>query len=322
MTENDLMPARMQPRNTTLVLMLLVILGGLFVFLHKGQQVSRQAETAVVTQGDQSARLRQVDPALVKWREVKRLPIEAQATCLAVAPNGDVYVGAAQALSIARTGEAAPTAVPLAFAPLSVAVGQDVYVAAQTAVYVRQGEEWRTVTPDLGTRAYVSAVVPAQDGLWIANSGNRQVLHLDKAGKILGTIGKGQLTTPSAHLKIAVKPDGDLLINNPGKLRVDTYSPTGALKNSFGKAGVDISGFCGCCNPIDVALLPDGKIVTAEKGLPRVKVYGADGTLESVVAAPKDLSAQCQPQIAVNKQGQILVLDPPARLVRVFERKP
>ncbi|MGE5531208.1 MAG: hypothetical protein ACM3VW_03690, partial [Bacteroidota bacterium] len=65
---------------------------------------------------------------------------------------------------------------------------------------------------------------------------------------------------------------------------------------------------------------PDGRVVTAEKGLPRVKVYKADGTLDSVVVGPEGLSPRCVPQIAVTPQGDILVLDPPARAVRVFER--
>ena len=180
----------------------------------------------------------------------------------------------------------------------------------------------RMLTPNLGPRAYITSIAPAKDGLWIADSGNRQVLHLGKSSKVTRTIGKGQLIVPSPHLKVLIKPDGDLLVNNPGKLRVDTYSTAGVLKNSFGKASVGIDGFCGCCNPIDIALLADGKIVTAEKGLPRVKVYNPDGTLESVVATPQQLSPRCQPQIAVNGQGQILVLDAPARLVRVFERIP
>lgn len=315
MNESDLMPARNQPRIVWLVLALLVVAGGLFVFLYKGRHVSRQADRALALQRRQAARLRQVDPALVKWREVRQIPVGFLPTCLGVDASGRVHVAGGRALALLGGQQ---FALPFAATCMS---HEARYIGTTDAVYVGTDGQWRALTPPLGPRAYLTAVAPAKDGLWAADSGNRQVLHLDKAGQIIGTVGKGQLIVPSPHLKVVLKPDGDLLINNPGKLRVDTYSPAGVLKSSFGKASVGIDGFCGCCNPIDIALLPDGKIVTAEKGLPRVKVYNADGTLESVVCAPSDLSPSSQPQIAVNKQGQVLVLDPPARLVRVFERE-
>ena len=60
--------------------------------------------------------------------------------------------------------------------------------------------------------------------------------------------------------------------------------PNGDLEFFWGKPSAAIEGFCGCCNPIGLALLPDGRYVTCEKGLPRVKVYSAEGVFESVVA--------------------------------------
>jgi sugar lactone lactonase YvrE len=91
------------------------------------------------------------------------------------------------------------------------------------------------------------------------------------------------------------------------------------LKGSWGRYGNEIDAFCGCCNPADLAVLPDGRVVTAEKGLPRVKVYRRDGTLESVVAAPEQLSPQPPAlDVAVDAAGQVYVLDPPARVVKVY----
>ena len=63
MTEKDLIPMRSQPRIVLLILALLIAAGGLFAFLHKGQQVSRQADKALATQTEQFDRLREVDPA-------------------------------------------------------------------------------------------------------------------------------------------------------------------------------------------------------------------------------------------------------------------
>jgi sugar lactone lactonase YvrE len=80
-----------------------------------------------------------------------------------------------------------------------------------------------------------------------------------------------------------------------------------------------IDGFCGCCNPTDIALLADGRVVTAEKGLPRVKVMNPDGTLSCVVAPPDGLSAGASgTDLAVGPDGRVYVLDPQVQLVRIF----
>ncbi len=91
-------------------------------------------------------------------------------------------------------------------------------------------------------------------------------------------------------------------------------------------------GFCGCCNPVNFAVLPDGGFVTCEKGLPRVKIHDADGVFASVVAGPEGFAenwrvcilnalSNCQTgglDVAVDSMGRILVLDPVERVVRIF----
>jgi hypothetical protein len=91
-----------------------------------------------------------------------------------------------------------------------------------------------------------------------------------------------------------------------------------------------INGFCGCCNPIGFALLPDGKYATCEKGLPRVKVYSETGEFESVVAGVETFSENaraCGPSdctaggldVAVDSQGRIYILDIVTGDVRVIK---
>ena len=78
--------------------------------------------------------------------------------------------------------------------------------------------------------------------------------------------------------------------------------------------------FCGCCNPTDIALTGKGYVVTAEKGLPRVKVHSAEGELLSVVAPPTQLDrAAAGIDLAVDGQGRVIVLDPVEGVVRLYE---
>ncbi|MCK5001074.1 MAG: hypothetical protein KAS23_16135, partial [Anaerohalosphaera sp.] len=75
--------------------------------------------------------------------------------------------------------------------------------------------------------------------------------------------------------------------------------------------------------------------ITCEKGLDRVKVYGADEKFVGVVAGPEQLigkgnaavcqtPAQCQSggfDVAVDAAGKVYVLDTIKNVVRIFEAK-
>jgi hypothetical protein len=127
------------------------------------------------------------------------------------------------------------------------------------------------------------------------------------------------LIIPSPHLDVAWRDATHLYVNDPGRHRVELYEVGGKLIGWWGTPSTALAGFSGCCNPTDLALLPDGRIVTAEKGIPRVKVYTPDGHLAGLVAGPdrfQELDAGMD--LAADPEGRIFVLDPRARLVRVF----
>ena len=98
---------------------------------------------------------------------------------------------------------------------------------------------------------------------------------------------------------------------------------------------MSIEGFCGCCNPMNFAIMADGSFVTVEKGLTRVKVYDPQGKFVGVVASPElliglDNAYVCKTvedcrrgnfDVAVDSVGRILILDTGKNLVRIFVRK-
>lgn len=82
-----------------------------------------------------------------------------------------------------------------------------------------------------------------------------------------------------------------------------------------------IEGFCGCCNPTHIAIQEDGSFVTSEKGLARIKIYNRLGELASVVAGPDQfLEGTEGMDLSVNSKGQIFVLDPKQKTVRIFQK--
>ena len=181
----------------------------------------------------------------------------------------------------------------------------------------------------LGEQALVTSVAIGSNDVFVADFGSRLVWRFDGSGRLLGRIGEKDparnvagLILPSPCFDVAAGRDGTLWAANTGNLRVEHFGPDGAGLGSWGKAAMTLDGFCGCCNPSHLALTPGGKFVTSEKGLPRVKVYDRDGEFECVVAGPDQFARDAAGlDVAVDSDGRVLVLDPAAGAVRIFERK-
>ena len=168
------------------------------------------------------------------------------------------------------------------------------------------------------------------------------MLRYSADGELIGRIGAND---PDRHVSSFVIPSGyfDLVVDaseetvfvvNPGMGRVESYTFDGQLQSFWGSAGTDIAEFFGCCNPSHLARLPDGKFVTSEKGIPRVKIYSEYGEFESVVAGSGELGVPASAigdargeevprvfDVAVSSSGDVLVLDSRKQLVRVFRPK-
>jgi hypothetical protein len=78
-------------------------------------------------------------------------------------------------------------------------------------------------------------------------------------------------------LDFAVNDKNEILVANLGAFRVQSYDITGKELLVFGQRGKTIDDFHGCCNPVSVAYLSNGAIVTVEKDPTRIKVYSKNG---------------------------------------------
>ncbi|RPJ28186.1 MAG: hypothetical protein EHM35_13820 [Planctomycetaceae bacterium] len=237
----------------------------------------------------------------------RMIELSGEPRCLMVVENGNIYVGLADHVEVLN------------------AEGKSI-------------ASWDS----LGDEAVLTSIARHEDSVFVADAGHRVVLHYDTAGTLVGHVGEKDpdrdipgLVIPSPHFDVAVSRDGLLRVANPGRNRIETYTLDGNLEFWWGQRSVKIEGFCGCCNPVNFAILPDGAFVTSEKGLVRVKIYNSDGGFVGVVAGPAQLTdgslmkicetpEECQGpafDVVAGADGRIYVLDTTENIVRVFARK-
>jgi len=90
----------------------------------------------------------------------------------------------------------------------------------------------------------------------------------------------------------------------PGARRIEVYTATGESEAVWAKAGSDVGSFFWLLQSSSSGRLPDGRFVTSEKGIPRIKVYSREGDFDCVVAGAEQLGIR---QTAVGTH------DPPSR---------
>lgn len=275
--------------------------------------------------------LRAVDPKFVAYRETRRIETGmAEPRGIAIAPDGSlIVVGDRRARWFLPKG-AALTEFAVEGIPTAAAVAADgtlfLGMTDHLEVISREGKRL-AAGPILGERAHITALAAGSSDVWAANAAGRVVLRCDRQGQITGRIGEKHdpdypgLIIPSPHLDVALGAGETLLVTNPGLHRVETHAPDGRCLSYWGTAANTLDNFCGCCNPTNIARLPDGRVVTSEKGIPRVKVYSAEGKFLEVVAGPDAFAGYAMGlDLAAGPDGSIWVLDPPSKSVRLFTR--
>jgi hypothetical protein len=172
--------------------------------------------------------------------------------------------------------------------------------------------------------AHVTSIKLFRNEILVADGAAKFIRRYDERGKQLGLIGTqnktGGFMLPNRSLDIAVDHARAIVYaGDSGRHRVTSWSVDGAPAGSFGRFGMrNPEDFVGCCNPVNIAVTPDGNIVTAEKVAARLKVYEPGGKLLAVIG-PGHFDAACTfIRVAVDSKGRILAADPVRRHVLVF----
>jgi hypothetical protein len=286
------------------------------------------------------------DPALLHYQDVGRFMVaNPEPRRIAVGPKDHLYVATRRGVSMVDQEGGSLGEIPCDSPARCVAVAADgmIYIGLRDHVEVFNPKSERIASWEAPSKkAWLTGLAAGETDLFVADSAGRCVLRYDRGGKLLSRIGQKNkehnipgLIVPSPYLDVDLGRDGLLRVNNPGRHCVELYTRNGDLESSWGKPSAAIEGFCGCCNPVGLAVLPDGKCITCEKGLPRVKVYSAEGSFDCVVAGPESFVENGKPgsthdlsdgtmgglDAAADSAGRIYVLDLVIGSVRVMQRK-
>lgn len=281
-------------------------------------------------------KLTKINPALIQYEQTGEIPTGmSEVRALAVGPDDRIYVAGDRAIHVFDPGGGRRSEIALKDEPRCLAVGGSKH-AFPGRVYVGMGRYLQALnaegTPEtpwdnLGEKALLTSLAVAEQDVFAADAGNKIVWHYDTSGKLKGRIGARRdasktpgFVVPSPYFDLAITPDGLLRVVNPGLRRIEAYTFDGTMKRSWGRSAPALDGFFGCCNPVHLAVLADGRFVTAEKGIHRVKLYSPRGEFVCVVTGPEQLDVVAA-DLAVDSRDRVLILDPKARSVRILEHK-
>jgi hypothetical protein len=270
-----------------------------------------------------------VDESLISYREARQIEIETGEPKAFAWHNGNLYLLTESYLQVISPEgqELLKKNIQSNPGALTIAPDGTILVAYQNhlVAYSAEGEEIIRSQP-LEEESQFTSVAVSDKTIFVADGGKKEVVVFDRQLKQTGSF-KGEsgvsalhgFILPSLHFHMAINNNDELWVVNPGMHRIQNYADNGRLRGDWGTPAFTVEGFSGCCNPCYFAFMPDGRFVTSEKGMVRVKIHKESGELESVVAAPdKFPNSEMAPAVAVDNKNNVWLLDFDKRMLRLF----
>ena len=272
---------------------------------------------------------RKVDPALICYKEVRQIKVDMGETGGIATANGSIYLAAGNSVKTLSPDGKIVSEFPIEENPRNIAATDNQVVVGYEksfTAYSLKGEKlYQSGT--INDSTVVTSLAIWNGNIVVADMGKRRIwiYQQDKMVKeIEGVSGAKNLhgfVIPSPYFDVAVNSANELWTANTGMHTLQQYDENGNLVRSWEKISLQIEGFSGCCNPAHFTFLPVGRFVTSEKGMPRIKIYKSDGTLESVVAAPDKFNENGHAAEVATIGETVVALDYDKKMIRIFEKK-
>ena len=272
---------------------------------------------------------RKVDPALISYKEVRQIKVDMGETGGIATANGSIYLAAVNSVKTLSPEGKIISEFTVEENPHCIAADNGKVVLGygkSFTAYSLKGEKlYQSGT--INDSTVITSLAIWNSNIVVADMGKRRIwlFNQDKMVKeIEGVSGAKNLhgfVIPSPYFDVAVNSTNELWTANTGMHSLQQYDENGNLVRSWEKISLQIEGFSGCCNPAHFTFLPDGRFVTSEKGMPRIKIYKPDGTLESVVAPPDKFKEEGHAAEVATLGETVVALDYDRKMIRIFERK-
>lgn len=316
---------------TAFLLFLVLVIAAILVFDKKTERSDVSSYLTTNPFEKDVAVYEDVPDSLISHEETKQIRVKASTPIAIDYMDGHLYLLADDYLQIIRPNGSEVKKVILGEGTtcLSVLNDKQVVVGFKDHLVLLDAELSEIAHSTNVEKALFSAVCSNGNLIFAADAGQKQVLVYDFALNPTGLFkGESGVTDqhgfiiPSSHFDLAVNQDQELWVVNPGMHALQNYSDKGKLRGFWNKTSFEINGFSGCCNPFHIAFLPDGGLVTSEKGLVRIKIHEPSGLLRSVVAAPLSFKGEKKaPDVAVDENGTVYALDYERNMIRFFTPK-
>lgn len=309
------------------------------------QRLLNKNSDEIITSKNDLESFSQIDPSLIKYKEVKKISTGLKIPrAITVGEDDQIYIALDECIQVLSKEGYIIAETKLNVSPrcLTISEDNDIYLGMQDHIEIYNSNgKLKSIWKPYEKDAVFTSVVVHKDNVFVADAGNRIILNYDRKGNLRSQIGKKNdnrnipgFKVPSPYFDLKISPEGLLIVTNPGRHRIEAYNLKGDFEYAWGNPSMSIDGFCGCCNPINFDILPDGNYTTCEKGIPRVKIYRPDGSFEGVVAGPETFTLNSKAytssgiencksgglDVATDSHGRVLILDPVEKLIRIFDK--
>jgi hypothetical protein len=271
-----------------------------------------------------------VDSSQVTWKETRQILLDSDSPRAIASRDNQIYILTSDNLQILNNDGSRIKSIKLPANPVCIdfsATG-DIIIGFTNYLVILDGDGnlARQSEPVYGNAKFTS-IAQMNGNIFVADGINRKVLvfddNLEITGEFKGESGVSEIhgfIVPDTRFTLGVNQEDELWITNPGLHSIQNYTASGNLRSYIQASSFGIEGFSGCCNPVYFTFLPAGGFVTSEKGIIRVKVLKESGEVESVVAPPEKFAGGTMaPAVAVDTDGNVLLLDFDRNMVRIFE---
>ncbi len=244
-------------------------------------------------------------------------------TSVAVSGSGTVFLGGDSFIKSLDSGLTEIWNLNTESRITSVAVSGDTIFAAteETILIVSSSGKLIAEWGPYEGNSIITSVSAGKSFLAVADAGNKRIFILKKNGEMNSMMGQSeeQFVVPSPYFDVALSEE-KLFVANTGHRRIETWTTDGKKLSQFGEPGTAPGAFCGCCNPANFAVIPQG-FVTAEKGINRIKILDVNGNFVEFVSSQNDFIPSVPLDVASVDGETIYAANSVNNTLYVFKRK-